>query len=249
MSKRQALAVAFPELASHFQQKDTDSMLKSLASESKKSRVSISVSGKSATLKGEKGDAGDKGEKGDDGKPGKDGKDGRSGLNGLNGKNGKDGKNGRDGLNGIDGLPGEKGKDGRDGKNAILPDEYETRLSSLEKSNTLKPTGPIDQRWHGGGLSKVSTDSTLSGLGTPASPLTVVSGGAVTIYNDTVSGTINGSNRVFTVPHTIVFPIALFLANSVYQSGVDYTVSGVTITMTTAPDSSLSGQPFFLAHS
>jgi len=53
---------------------------------------------------------------------------------------------------------------------------FEKRLGSLEKSNTLNPKGPIDQRWggRGGGIKTVSHDSTLSGDGTPSSPLSVV---------------------------------------------------------------------------
>lgn len=74
------------------------------------------------------------------------------------------------------------------------------------------------------------------------------SGGGTTIYTETVSGTINGSNTIFTVPTTVAAPIVLVLANSTYQNLVDYTVSGTTITMTTAPDSSLSGQSFWMVH-
>ena len=72
--------------------------------------------------------------------------------------------------------------------------------------------------------------------------------GTITVYNDTVSGTINSSNVTFTVPNTIAAPITLFLAGSPYQNVVDYTYSGTTITMNVAPDASLSGQPFWLAH-
>lgn len=75
-----------------------------------------------------------------------------------------------------------------------------------------------------------------------------ISGSAPTFYNDTVSGTINGSNTSFTVPHTVVGAIALFLANSMYQNGVDYSFSGTTITYVTAPDASLAGQPHWFAH-
>lgn len=73
-------------------------------------------------------------------------------------------------------------------------------------------------------------------------------GGSSTIYNDAVSGVIDGVNTVFTVAHTISSPIILILANSSYQATVDYNTGGTTITMTTAPDISLSGQPFFLVH-
>lgn len=76
-----------------------------------------------------------------------------------------------------------------------------------------------------------------------------IAGGGVTIYNDTVTGTINSSNRVFTVPNTITGAIVLFLANSSYQNTVDYTVTGAKqITYTVAPDNSLAGQPHWLAH-
>lgn len=76
----------------------------------------------------------------------------------------------------------------------------------------------------------------------------VSGGGGSTIYNDTVSGTIDGVNTVFTVPSSITYCIALFLSGSPYQEGVDYTFSGTTITMTIAPDATLSGLPFWLAH-
>jgi hypothetical protein len=75
-------------------------------------------------------------------------------------------------------------------------------------------------------------------------------GGVSTIYNDTVSGLIDGTNKIFTVAHTIQSPVFCSLANSNYQAGIDYTVTGPTqITFVTAPDSSLAGQPFWLAHS
>lgn len=73
---------------------------------------------------------------------------------------------------------------------------------------------------------------------------------SVTIYNDTVSGTIDGANKTFTVTNTIASngAIALFLAGIPYQATVDYTYSGTTITMVVAPDVTISGQPFWFAH-
>lgn len=67
-------------------------------------------------------------------------------------------------------------------------------------------------------------------------------------YAETVTGTINSSNKTFTVSTTIAKGLLLVLGNSSYQETVDYTTSGTTITMVTAPDSSLSGQPFWLLH-
>ena len=75
------------------------------------------------------------------------------------------------------------------------------------------------------------------------------SGGGGTIYSDTLSGTINGVNKIFTTVNPISSALAGYLANSVYQPGVDFTVTGANqITYTTAPDISLSGQPHWLSH-
>lgn len=83
-------------------------------------------------------------------------------------------------------------------------------------------------------------------------PFTIVysstSSSALSFFADTVSGTINGSNKIFTVPNTISSALALFLAGIPYQPTIDFTVSGTTVTLVTAPDSSLSGQPFWLLH-
>jgi hypothetical protein len=70
----------------------------------------------------------------------------------------------------------------------------------------------------------------------------------ITFYTDTVSGVINGNNKSFTVSNTISSALVLFLAGIPYQPTVDFTVSGTAITMTSAPDASLSGQPFWLLH-
>lgn len=87
---------------------------------------------------------------------------------------------------------------------------------------------------------------TNGGAGT--ANVAISGGGSPTFYNDTVSGTIDGVNKTFTVTHTIVGAITLFLSNSMYQNIVDYTFTGTTITYVTAPDASLSGQPHWLAH-
>ncbi len=57
----------------------------------------------------------------------------------------------------------------------------------------------IDQRWHGAGLSKVTTDNTLTGLGTPASPLhaipsTISTGGTISGGTDNSVLYINPAN-------------------------------------------------------
>jgi PII-like signaling protein len=66
----------------------------------------------------------------------------------------------------------------------------------------------IDQRWgsHGGGLKSVSTDSTLTGLGTPASPLSVLSTGSG-LNKLTFTGAVDGSNQTFNASGTVVLAI------------------------------------------
>lgn len=63
----------------------------------------------------------------------------------------------------------------------------------------------------------------------------------------TVNGTINGSNTVFTLNGAItpfdVNSMDLKLARQPQEQGIDYTLSGTTITYVTPPDSSLSGEP------
>lgn len=71
-------------------------------------------------------------------------------------------------------------------------------------------------------------------------------GGTGTYY--TVSGTVNGSNVTFTIPVAVASDFILFLARQPQALTTDYTYSAgggvTTITMTTAPDASLSTFPF-----
>lgn len=97
-------------------------------------------------------------------------------------------------------------------------------------------------------LTTIGTSGPATLVGTVLNIPVYPGSSGVSIFNDTVSGTINSSNVTFTVPNTIAAAISLYLANSIYQAGVDYTFTGTTITMTVAPDASLSGQPFFLVH-
>lgn len=131
----------------------------------------------------------------------------------------------------------------------------------------IKEEGRIklkDQRWHGGGLSSVHHDTTLTGTGSTSSPLTfnfssIIAGSGITITdngNGTItitstgggggvttwtqeipSGSINGSNTAFTLSGTPVANSLLFFWNGqmLKGGGVDYTLSGTTVTMVTTP--------------
>src|SRR5258708_7014111 len=67
-------------------------------------------------------------------------------------------------------------------------------------------------------------------------------GGTGTWYD--VSGTINSVNVTFTIPVTPSSDFILVLVNQTQMLGIDYTVVADTITMTVAPDISLSGLGF-----
>lgn len=69
---------------------------------------------------------------------------------------------------------------------------------------------------------------------------------ATTWYQEAVTGTVNSSNVTFTLPHTPTSPnsLTLYLGRQIQIKGVDYTLSGTTITYTSPPDSSLSGDHY-----
>lgn len=191
-----------------------------------------------------KGDKGDKGDTGEQGLQGIMGPQGPAGTDGIDGKDGERGPAGRDGINGTN------GKDGKPGENGISPAPLQPQtiidavLLEL-KAGLLEP-----QHIKGLGDNIQSLQELIKFLraGGFRGGGSSTSGTSTAPFAETVSGTINSVNRTFTVPTTIVTAQALYLANSIYQPVVDFTTSGVTITMTVAPDISLAGQPFWLLH-
>ncbi len=90
----------------------------------------------------------------------------------------------------------------------------------------------IDQRWHGGGLSKVTTDSTLTGTGTPSSPLHVAITGS-SGFQLPLTGLVNGSNQTYTwsaAPNAICVDGNTY-ANVTQDSGVSTVWTGTTTTV------------------
>lgn len=69
-------------------------------------------------------------------------------------------------------------------------------------------------------------------------------GGSTTFYTETPSGTIDGANKTYTVLNTITMIMVLAINGQFLHPTTDYTVSGNTITMVNALDSSLSGLGF-----
>lgn len=64
--------------------------------------------------------------------------------------------------------------------------------------------------------------------------------------SETPSGTINSSNTVFTLANSPspATSLILHLNGQILTQGVEYTLSGSTITFATAPDELFSGLPF-----
>jgi hypothetical protein len=164
-------------------------------------------------LKGEKGE---KGEPGSDGYDGLDADEDKIIASVLSRivlpKDGRDGKNGKDGksvdedsllarivarLPKIDNE--EKLSDSVITKIKGLTGNDRIPLSAIRDAELLMKLGSnngkkydmSDQRWHGGGLSTVTTDSTLTGDGTPEHPLKVVGGGGGGGVWGSITGDIN----------------------------------------------------------
>ncbi len=127
------------------------------------------------------------------------------GVHYFDGAKGDRGDDGTDGKS-IKGQPGNDGKNGKDGS-PDTPLQIADKLNTLQEvvdvsviKGAVKVKDfqlldkkildgmaaidgrvkAVDQRWHGAGLSRVSTDTTLTGNGTPSSPLHVVSSGGGT---------------------------------------------------------------------
>lgn len=179
-----------------------------------------------------------KGDKGDKGDIGNTGERGMQGIQGIPGRDGIDGTNGKDGRNGLDGRDGKDGRDGRNGKDAVITDEIlKPFTEKLEKlSTTLSPKGKIDQRWHGGGLSRVSHDSTLSGSGTPSDPLFVVAGSS-SGFQLPLTGALTGTNTWTTAPNAIA--VDGLVLQKVQQDGTVNWTGTTTTVLTVAPNFSV----------
>lgn len=125
---------------------------------------------------------------------------------------GKDGKPGKDGKDGRDGLDGQDGLPGQNGKDAII------NLESLAQELIPLILPQLPQKSESKGMMGARSRN----------PLSV-----------TVSGTKNGTNKVFTLAKQPFSTAGLFLyVNGKKQLlGTDFTLAGATITFTLAPQS------------
>src|SRR3990167_9343023 len=178
-----------------------------------------------AISKGDKGDSivGPQGKRGDKGESGKNGKDGHTPIAGIDFSFPKDGKDGES-------IVGPAGKDGKDGS-PDMAEDIRNKLELLDGDERLKIEAIKDLSdildelkkrpravFGGGGLNKSALDAHF-------------------VDNETLTGTLDGANAIFTINNTPSPQTSL----KIYRGGAlqkltdDYTISGTTITFLVAP--------------
>lgn len=146
-------------------------------------------------LKGEQGIPGVQGEQGEKGEKGDQGGEGKQGIKGNDGLDGKDGLNGENGLPGADGSP-DTPKEIKDKLETLKKDKRldVSAIKGIEKlhEDTLnRAVSILDQRTKFLINKGVKHDSTLSGDGSDASPLTVIGGGGGGGTWGSITGTLS----------------------------------------------------------
>jgi hypothetical protein len=197
--------------------------------------------GKDSVIPGPKGDKGDKGD------PGKDGTNGTNGKDGYTPVKDKDYFDGKDGES----IVGPKGEDGKDGspdtaeqvrdkleslkEEARLDvkaikglDDFETKLVDSIVNRALEILDRRTQYL----ITKISNvQSQVDALGSSSGGLNI---------EDPTSGSINGSNTIFTFA---TVPSYLSIDDTNKFEGTDYTRVGTTVTITNGspPVNSIKG--------
>lgn len=203
--------------------------------------------------------------KGDQGNQGAAGAEGPAGTDGRTviGPVGPQGEPGEPGKS----ITGPKGRDGKDGS-PDTPQEIVAKISSLEGKERLSYEALKDlpnlDFFRGGGSDNailVQDEGVLisgnpvrflnfTGAGVSVSHVNgiaviqIAGGAGNTPRQETPSGSINGTNAIFTLSNTPVANTLLLYLNNIFVHPSEYSLVGTTITFTTAPDSSLSGTGF-----
>lgn len=224
--------------------------------------------------KGDKGDPGSTGERGPQGVslPGPQGPAGPQGVPGRPGNYGPVGPKGTQGDKGLPGIDGSPDKP-EDIKRKLESLKDEGRLDASAIKNLPQaiekyspPNIELGRGGAGGGgarmlvadegvlvgqdiqiLDFIGAGVTVTRVGNRA-VISITGGGnsGTPADNETPDGLINSSNKVFTLLHTPnpAAGLKLYLNGGFLTQGVEYTLSGNTITFATAPDISFAGLPF-----
>lgn len=214
--------------------------------------------------KGDKGDTGEQGPQGETGEPGQNGEDGLKGDKGdsIVGPKGPQGEQGEPGERGEKGEKGEKGADGSsDTSEAIIEKikgklSYET-LTDRPNLETYRGKGSSVAEFQvlKNGVLTVNQVRAIDFIGSWT--ITDLGGGKVsaqpptssasTIYTETPTGLVDGSNKTYTTAHTIT-TVYSFAINGQFLHPADYSAVGTTITFVTALPVELSGLPFTIIY-
>lgn len=184
-------------------------------------------------------------------------------------KDGRDGEDGKDAEVDYDKIvrlvlpmlpKGKEGKPGKDGTQ-ITAEQIIALIKDKLSYNDLADLPTIFKGMAGAGYLRELTDVEI--IGEPTNGYVIkwdstkkkfvvgadTGGGGSEINfadNETPGGTINGSNTAFTLAHppSPTASLMLILNGQFLTQGVDYTLSGDDITMTTAPDAAFASLPF-----
>lgn len=142
-----------------------------------------------------------------------------------------------------------KGEDGQNGKDAILPTiPIEDIIKEVERRiKIVQPTvskGNKSYKHGGGDIVLAGSNITIVTNSDGSKTISSTVAGGTWYQGEAVGGTINSVNKTFTLAHSPTSALFLWLGHQLQIYGVDYTIVGSTITYTTAPDTSLSGDHY-----
>lgn len=179
----------------------------------------------------------------------------------------------RDKLASIEsGAPGEPGTPGAPGKDAnekVVADSVLSELLPLLEEEVAKIRAELKTSlgsrvgWGAhpltiakSGTTKSETTRYINFVGTGVSSVTrnpddtvdvSISGGSATIYTETPTGNIDGSNKTYTTAHTTTTIIGIWINGEYIHTG-EYTTNASGFTMVTALDASLNGKGFSISY-
>lgn len=184
----------------------------------------------------------------------------------------------RNGEDGEDGEPGEQGLPGKDGSpdtgeeiiakinkaDSLISKEAVEGMKELQKAveektgNTVRVgwgSHPLTIQGLGAVIDKNTRVLNFAGAGLTSvvrsanGVVTVnLAGAGGTVYAETPTGLINGSNVTYTTAHDIT-NVYNFAINGQFLHPAEYSFTGDTITLVTALPASLSGLPFTITYS
>lgn len=206
--------------------------------------------GHTVTVVGKQGPQGEPGESIE----GKTGPQGERGEQGIQGNPGERGERGQKGNEGPEGEKGERGPEGKPGS-PDSPEQIANKVNTLEEKIEQKTIKGLLKRFlgleklirdgskmnHGGGISKVVHDNTLTGNGTAASPLKVLGGGSTGVI---IAATNSGDGQNYNLAQSPTTSVYYIIMNNGSYTADDasfpFTVSGAVLTFASPLPSDLA---------